>query len=60
MYDVDGKKLNSIKSMHVNTLVCAGVKPGESKCFIIGSAVRQGCIIIGSAVRVSVSLSAVL
>ena len=44
MYDVDGKLLNGIKSMYVNSLACVRVKGGESHCFRINSSVRQGCI----------------
>ena len=44
MYDVGGKPLNGIKSMYVNSLVCVRIKGCESKCFRIGSGVRQVCI----------------
>ena len=44
MHDVDGKLLNSIKSMNLNSLACVIVKGGESECFRIHSGVRQGCI----------------
>ena len=44
MYDMDGKLLNGIKSLYVNSLTCVRVKRGESECFRIGSGVRQECI----------------
>ena len=44
MYDVGGKLLNSIKSMHVNSLAFIRIKGGESEYFSIDSDVRQGCI----------------
>ena len=44
MYDVDGKLLNGIKSMYVNSLTCVRVKGGESECLRINSGVRQWCI----------------
>ena len=44
MYGVDGKLLNEIKRMHVNSLLCALVEGGESECLIIGSGLRQYCI----------------
>ena len=43
MYDVSSKLLSGIKSMHVNSLACVGVKGGESKCFRIESCVKQSC-----------------
>ena len=39
-----GKLFNNIKSMYVNSLSCARVKGGESKCFRIDSGIGQGCI----------------
>ena len=33
MYDVDGKLLNGIKIMYVNSLACFRVKEGESEWF---------------------------
>ena len=42
--DVNGKLLNAIKSMYVNSLACVRVKGGESECFRINSGVRQVCI----------------
>ena len=44
-YDVNGKTLNGIKSMYVNSLAFVRIKGGESECFRINSGVRQGCII---------------
>ena len=44
MYDVGGKLLNGIKSMHVNRVESVRVKVGESECLRIDSGVRQGCI----------------
>ena len=44
MHDVGGKLLSGIKSMYVDSLACVRVKGGESECFRIDSAVRQGCI----------------
>ena len=44
MYNVGGKPLNGIKSMHVNSLACVRVKGGDSECFRTVSGVRQGCI----------------
>ena len=44
MYGVDGKLLNGITSMYVNSLPCITVKGGESGCFRINSGARQGCI----------------
>ena len=44
MYDVGGKLLNGIKSVHANSLACVKVKGGESECFKIDSVVRQVCI----------------
>ena len=44
MYAMDGKMLNGIKSLYVNSLTCVRVKGGESECFRIDSGVRQGCI----------------
>ena len=37
IYDVNGKLLNGIKSMYVNSLSFVRVKWGESKCFRIDS-----------------------
>ena len=45
MYDVGGKQLNGIKSMHINSLDCVRVIKGESECFCIDSGVRHGCIL---------------
>ena len=45
MYDVDGKLLNGIKSMYVNSLACVKVMRGVSECLKINSGMRQGCII---------------
>ena len=42
---MDGKHLNGINSLHVNSLGCVRVKGGESECFRIDSGVRQGCIV---------------
>ena len=42
--DVGGKPLNSIKSMHINSLTSIRVKGGENECFKIDSSVRQSCI----------------
>ena len=44
IYDVGGKLLNAIKSMHDNSLAYVRVKGGESECFKIDSGVRQMCI----------------
>ena len=44
MYDVDGKLLNGIKSMYVNSLPCIRVKWVESECFNINRGVGQGSI----------------
>ena len=44
MYDVDGKLLNGIKSIYVNSLACVRLKGDESVCFRIDSGARQGCI----------------
>ena len=44
MYDVGGKILNRIKSMHVNSLACVRVKEDESERFRVDIGVRQGCI----------------
>ena len=41
MYDLGGKLLNGIKSMHVNSLARVRVKESESECFRIHSGVRQ-------------------
>ena len=43
-YDVDGKHLNGIKTMCVNSLDCVKVKRVESECFRIDSGMKQGCI----------------
>ena len=40
----EGKLLNGIKSIYVNSLPFVRVKGGESECFRINSGVRQGCI----------------
>ena len=40
MYDISGKLLNGIKSMHVNYLACVSVNRSESKCFSIDRRVR--------------------
>ena len=45
MYDVNGKQLNGIKSMYVNSLTCVKLKEGENKCFRMNSGLKQGCII---------------
>ena len=39
MYDVDGKLLNDIKSIYVNSLACVTVKGCESECFRIESGI---------------------
>ena len=44
MVGVDGKLLNGIKSMYVNSLAFVRVKRGESVGFRIKRSVRQGCI----------------
>ena len=44
MYDVRGKLLSGIKSMHVDNSACVRVKGGESERFRVDSGVRQGCI----------------
>ena len=44
MYDVDGKLLNDIKDMYVNSLPCVRVKGGGSECFRIDSGMRKRCI----------------
>ena len=44
MYDMSGKQLNRIKSIHVNSLAFVRVKLGESDCCSIDNVVRQGCI----------------
>ena len=41
---MSGKLLSGIKSMYVDSLVCARVKGSESELFKIDSGVRQGCI----------------
>ena len=43
IYDVDGKLLNTIKDMYINSLACVRVKGSESECFRIDSGVRQAC-----------------
>ena len=45
MYDVNGKQLNGIKSIYVNSLTCVKLKEGENKCFRMNSGLKQGCII---------------
>ena len=42
MYDVVGKLLSEIKSMHVNNSACVRVKGGESERFRIISGLGQG------------------
>ena len=42
MYDVGGKLFSGIKSIYVDSLICARVKEGESDWFRINSDVRQG------------------
>ena len=45
MYNVGGKLLNGVKSLHFNSLACVRVRGGEGReCFRINSGVRQGCI----------------
>ena len=45
IYDVrGGKRLNGIKSMHVDSLACVRAKGDESERFMIDSSVGQGCI----------------
>ena len=44
IYDVDGKLLNGMKRMNVNSLACVRVKRGESNCFRSDNGVRQRCI----------------
>ena len=44
MYDGDGKNMNRIKSVYVNSLACVRIKGDKSECFRIGSDVRQVCI----------------
>ena len=43
IYDMGGKLLNGIKSVHVNILACVRVKGCETECFRIDSGVRQVC-----------------
>ena len=45
MYNVRGKLLSGITSMHIDNSACVRVKGGESERFKIDSGVRQGCII---------------
>ena len=45
MYDVDGKLLNRILSMYVNSLPCLSVKGSWSERFRIDSGVRHCCIV---------------
>ena len=45
MYNVRGKLLSGITSMHIDSSACVRVKGGESERFKIDSGVRQGCII---------------
>ena len=45
IYDVTGKRLNGIKSICTNSLICVMVKWSESECFTIESGVRQSCIL---------------
>ena len=40
MYDVGGKLLEGTKRMYTDSLACARVKGGESKCFKSDSGVR--------------------
>ena len=42
MYDVDGKLLNGIKSIYVNSLTCIRVKGGEGEYFRIDSGCETG------------------
>ena len=44
MYDVGGKLLNGIKSIHVNSLACVGVKWDGSECFSNDSGAIQSCV----------------
>ena len=44
MYNVGGKLLSGIKSIHVDSSACGRIKGGESEEFRIDSRVRQGCI----------------
>ena len=39
-----GKRLNGIKSIYVNSLVCVKVKRGERECFRIDRGARKACI----------------
>ena len=41
MYDVGGKLMNGIMSIHVNSLACVRVKGDESECFRIDRGVRK-------------------
>ena len=42
IYNVGGKPLSGIKSMHINCLAYAKVKKGNSECFRIESGLKQG------------------
>ena len=44
IYDVNGKRLNGIKSMYVNSLASVRVIRCESECFRIDGGLRQVCI----------------
>ena len=44
MYDVGGKLLSGIKSMHVDSSNCVRVKGGESMWFRIDNGMRHWCI----------------
>ena len=44
MYDVGGKLINGIESMHVNSIACIQVKGYDSEYFMTDSGVRQVCI----------------
>ena len=44
MYDVEGKLLNGIKSMYIDSSACVRIKGGESEEFRIDSGVRQRSI----------------
>ena len=43
-YDGDGKVLNCIKTVYVNSLAYVRVRRCESECFRIDSGVRQTCV----------------
>ena len=39
MYNVGGKLLNGVKSMHFNSLACVRVRGGEGRVSVLGSIV---------------------